>query len=174
LKDSASLQSSETSRFKNNLSSIQTEIADNKQKIKNMEANISSLEIDIDKVKEKYIMKEEVERDPVAVFNKWAQNPVLSLPQYFTYVTITKPETRTKLEFTDSGIETDWIRNTVGEKKCLFPNPKKIDNLSGPVDDLYKVSGTRKGLGTNSVKITNACQIKDGNFIEYKGELALL
>ena len=165
---------SETLSFKNNLSSIQTEIAENKQKSKNMEAAISSLEIDIDKVKEKYTMKEEVERDPVAVFNKWAQNPVLSLPHYFTYVTITKPETRTKLDFTDSVLETDWIRNTVGEKKCLFPNPKKIDNLSGPVDDLYKVIGTRKSLGANSVKITNVCQLKDGDYIEYKGELALM
>jgi predicted nuclease with TOPRIM domain len=172
--DKTDLQSGETSRFKDNLSSIRTEMEDNKLKIKNMEAVISSIKNDIDKDKEKNTRKEETERDPVAVFNKWSQNPGPSLPPFFTYVTITtKPETRTNLVFNNSVLETDWIRNTVGENKCLFPNPKKIDNLSGPVDDLYKVVGTRKGLGANSVKITKACQIKDGNFIEYKGELML-
>jgi hypothetical protein len=172
--DSMDLQSGETSHIKENLSSFRTEMTDNNQKIKNMEAAISSLKNDIDKDKEKYTRKEEVERDPVAVYNKWAQNPGLPLPQYFTYVSISKLELRTKLEFTDVVFETDWIKNTVGEKKYFFPNPKKIDNLSGPVDKLYKVVGTRKGLGANSVKITNACQIKDGNYIEYQGELVLM
>ena len=175
LTEKTDLQSGEISRFKDNLTSIRTEMEDNKQKIKNMETAISLIKTDIDKDKEKNTRKEETERDPVAVFNKWAQNPGLSLPLYFTYVSITtKPETRTNLAFTDSVLETDWIRNTVGEKKCLFPNPKKIDNLPGSVDDLYKVFGTRKGLGANSVKITKVCQIKDGNFIEYKGELDLM
>jgi len=172
--DSIDLQSGETSRFKDNLSSFQTEMQDNKQKIKDMEADISSLKTDINKDMERRIRKEEMEIDPVAVYNNWAKNPSLSLPQYFTYVKIPKLDFRTKQEFSDTNIETDWIRNTVGEKKYLFPNPNKIDSLSGSVDKLYKVVGIRKSLGANSVKITNACQIKEGNFIEYQGELTLI
>lgn len=172
--DSLDLQSGESSRFKDNLSSFQTEMQDNKQKIKNMEADISSLKTDINKDMEKRIRKEEVESDPVAVFNNWAKNPSPSLPQYFTYVKIPKLDFRTKQEFSDTNTETDWIRNTVGEKKYLFPNPNKIDSLSGSVDKLYKVVGIRKSLGANSVKITIACQIKEGNFIEYQGELVLM
>jgi len=172
--DNIDLQSGESSRFKDNLTSFQTEMQDNKQKIKNMEADISSLKTDLNKDMEKRIRKEEVESDPVAVYNNWAKNPTLSLPQYFTYVKIPKLDFRTKQEFSDTNTETDWIRNTVGEKKYLFPNPNKIDSLSGSVDKLYKVVGMRKSLGANSVKITNACQIKEGNFIEYQGELVLM
>ena len=172
--DSLDLQSGESSRFKDNLSSFQTEMQDNKQKIKNMEADISSLKTDINQDMERRIRKEEVESDPVAVYNNWAKNPSPSLPQYFTYVKIPKLDFRTKQEFSDTNTETDWIRNTVGEKKYLFPNPNKIDSLSGSVDKLYKVVGIRKSLGANSVKITNACQIKEGNFIEYQGELVLI
>ena len=158
------LQSGETSRL----------MEDNKQKIKNMEAAISSLKTDIEKDKERVIRKEETEKDPVAVFNKWAKNPLLPLPLYFTYVKVTEPGFRAKQEFTDAITESDWIRNTIGEKKYLFPNPRKIDNLSGPVDKLYKVTGTRKALGDNLVKIIEACQIKEGNLIEFQGELELI
>jgi uncharacterized protein YlxW (UPF0749 family) len=167
-------QIKEAARFETNLNSLRNEMSDNKQKILSMEAAVSSLKTDIDKDKEKLTRKEEIEKDPIAVFNKWAQNPSRPLPEYFSYVTIFKPEFRTKQDFTDTDKETDWIRNTIGEKKYLFPNPNKIDNLSGPIDKLYNVEGTRKGQGLNSIKIINACQIKEGNFIEYKGDLVLL
>jgi hypothetical protein len=167
-------QIGEATRFETNLNNFQREMSDNKQKILSMENYVSSLKTDIDKDKEKLARKEEVEKEPIPVFNKWAQNPYRQLPEYFTYVTIIKPEFRTKQDFTDTDKETDWIRNTIGDKKYLFPNPNKIDGLSGPVDKFYNVVGTRKGQGSNSIKITNACQIKEGNFIEYKGELVLL
>jgi hypothetical protein len=167
-------QSKETSRFEGDLTSCRTEIADTKQKTRSMEAAFSSLKTAINNDMEKRSRKEEVETDPVGVFNKWAQNPRLPLPLYFTYVAVLKLEFRTRQEFTDTNAETDWIRNTIGERKYIFPNPNKIDSLSGPVDKLYKVAGTRKGLGANLVKITSACQIKEGNFIEYQGELALM
>jgi peptidoglycan hydrolase CwlO-like protein len=167
-------QSKDASRFESDLTSFQKEMTDNKQKIRNTEASVSSLKTSLDKEIEKRARKEEVESDPVAVFNKWAQSPRLPLPLYFIYVAVLKLEFRTKQEFTDTHTETDWIRNTIGEKKYIFPNPSKIDSLSGPVDKLYKVVGTRKGLEANTVKIIDACQIKEGNFIEYQGELQLM
>jgi hypothetical protein len=127
----------------------------------------------MDKNREKLAKKELVESDPVAAFNQWAQNPYFPLPPYFTYVANVRPEFRTKQVFTDTNTETEWIKNTIGEKKYLFPNPNKIDNISGPIDKLYKVTGIRKAKGTNSVKVTEACQIREGNFIEYQGELML-
>ena len=168
------LQLKDASRFESSLTSLQSDIADNRQKIKDMNAAVSSIRIDMDRDKEKHTRKEEVETDPVRAFNNWAQNSRQPLPQYYTYVAILKLEFRTKQDFTDTQTETDWIRNTIGEKKYLFPNPNKIDSLSGPVDKLYKVVGLRKGTGANTVKITNACQIKEGNFIEYQGELILI
>jgi predicted nucleic acid-binding Zn-ribbon protein len=185
LNDTVNIQSENSSRFQSNLTSFQTEMTDFKQTtqteitglkqtIKNANDAVSSLKTDIDKNREKLAKKERVESDPVSVFNQWAQNPHMPFPQYFTYVTNVKLEFRTKQEFTDTTTETEWIRNTIGEKKYLFPNPNKIDNLSGPIDKLYKVAGTRKAKGTNSVKITSACQIKEGNFIEYQGELTLM
>jgi peptidoglycan hydrolase CwlO-like protein len=174
LTDKVDSQSKDTSRFQNDLISFQKEMADFKQRIKSTSDTVSLLRTDIDKNREKLARKELVENDPVVVFNQWAQNPHLPLPQYFTYVTNVKLEFRTKQDFSDTNTETDWIRNTVGEKKYLFPNPNKIDNLSGPIDKLYKVVGTRKVKGANSVKVTSACQIKEGNFIEYQGELLLM
>jgi prefoldin subunit 5 len=174
LTDKIDSQSREASCFESNLTSFQTEMADNKQKIRNMEDTVSSIKTGIDKDIEKRTRREEVESDPVAVFNKWAQTPRLSLPLYFTYVVILKLEFRMKQEFTKTTVEADWIINTIGEQKYIFPNPNKIDSLSGPVDKLYKVIGTRKSPGANLVKITNACQIKEGNFIEYQGELQLM
>jgi hypothetical protein len=174
LDDKIKNQSECTSRFQSDLTSFQTEMVNIKQTIKNSNDEFILLKNDIDKNKKKLARKELVEDDPVAAFNQWAQNPHLSFPEYFTYVTNVKLEFRTKQEFTDTKTETEWIRNTIGERKYLFPNPNKIDNLSGPIDKLYKVAGTRKAIGTNSVKIINACQIKEGNFIEYQGELMLL
>jgi len=164
----------ESAVYKNNFTSIQTESAESKQKISKLETAVSLIKTEIINDKEKHAMKEEIESDPVSAFNKWSQNSLQPLPKYFTYVTILKPDLRTKQESTDTGAETDWIRNTVGEKKYLFPNPNKIDNLYGQVDKLYKVVGTRKSAGNNTVKIIDACQVKEGNYIEYQGELKLL
>lgn len=169
----ADSQSKDALRFESDLTSFRTEVADSKRKISSMESAVSSLKADMDKDAEKRSRREEVEKDPVAVFNRWAQNPRMPLPEYFTYVAIPKPELRTKHDLIDTDTETDWIRNTIGEKKYIFPNPNKIDRISGPVDKLYKVDGTRKSLGVNQVKITSACEII-GNFIEYDGKLTLL
>jgi peptidoglycan hydrolase CwlO-like protein len=174
LTDKVASQSKEAAYLNSNLTSLQSEVTDFKRKLKNSEDAFSSLKTDMDKNREKLARKEQVESDPVAAFNQWSQNPYLPFPQYFTYVTNVKLEFRTKQEFIDTGTETDWIRNTIGEKKFLFPNPNKIDSLSGPVDKLYKAVGIRKGKGANSVKVTNACQIKEGNFIEYQGELTFM
>lgn len=174
LNNTVESQSENSSRFRGDLTSFQAEIANLKQTIKSTNDAVSLLKTDIDKDREKLARKEQLESDPVAFFNQWAQNPHLSFPQYFTYVTNVKLEFRIKQEFTDTNIETEWIRNTIGEKKYLFPNPNKIDNLAGPIDKLYKVAGTRKAKGANSVKITSACQIKEDNFIEYQGELTLM
>jgi peptidoglycan hydrolase CwlO-like protein len=174
LTDKVNSQSKDALRFQSDLGILQTEMADFKQKIKSTNDTVSLLKTDVDKNREKYARKEQVENDPVAIFNQWAQNPHLSFPQYFTYIANVKLEFRTKQDFTDTNTETEWIRNTVGERKYLFPNPNKIDNLSGPIDKLYKVAGMRKAKGKNSVKITSACQIKEGNFIEYQGELLLI
>jgi peptidoglycan hydrolase CwlO-like protein len=174
LTDKADSQSKDTSRFQSDLSSLQREMTDFKQKIKGVNDTVSLLKTDIDKNREKLARKELVENDPVTAFNQWAQNPHLPFPQYFTYVADVKSEFRTKQNFTDTNAETEWIRNTAGEKKYLFPNPNKIDDLSGPIDKLYKMTGTRKEKGKNSVKVTSACQIKEGNFIEYQGELLLI
>jgi uncharacterized coiled-coil protein SlyX len=174
LNEKVNVQSENSSRFQSDLASVKTGMDDFKQTIKGTNDTVSLLKTDMDKNREKLARKEQVENDPVAAFNQWAQNPHLELPQYFTYVTIVKLELRTKQEFTDTTTETEWVRNIIGEKKYLFPNPNTIDNLSGPIDKLYKVAGTRKAKGTNSVKITSACQIKEGNFIEYQGELTLI
>jgi len=167
-------QSEKSSRFQNDLSSFQTEMGNLKQLIEKSNDEFSLLKIDIEKNSEKLARKEQVENDPIYAFNQWAQNPHLSFPEFFTYVSNVKLEFRTKQEFISTQTETDWIRNTVGEKKYLFPNPNNIDNLSGPIDKLYKVTGNRNAKGLNSVKISSACEIKEGNFIEYQGELLLL
>jgi uncharacterized protein YukE len=169
-------QSEDALRFRGDFTSFQTEMAGFKQAIKSTNDAVSSLKTDIDKNREKFAMKEQVERDPVVVFNQWAQNPHSPIPQYFTYIANVKLEFRTKQDFVDNGSNnpTDWIKNTIGEKKYLFPNPNKIDNLSGPIDKLYKVTGMRKAKGTNCVEIISPCQIKEGNFIEYQGELRLM
>jgi hypothetical protein len=172
--DKLNTQSKDTARLDSDFTSLHSEIADFRRKFRNSEEAFSLLKADMDKNREKLARKEQVESDSVAAFNQWAQNPHLPLPQYFTYVANVKLEFRIKQEFTDTGTETDWIRNTIGERKFLLPNPNKIDSLSGPVDKLYKVAGIRKGKGANSVKVTNACQIKEGNFIEYQGELTLV
>jgi len=174
LDDKINHQSENSSHFQGDLASFQADMASLRQTIKSSNDEISSLRSVVEKNREKLARKEQVENDPVHAFNQWAQNPNLPFPEYFTYVTDVKLEFRTKQEFTDTQTETEWIRNTIGEKKYLFPNPNKIDNLSGPIDKLYKVAGTRKAKGSNSVKISNACQIKEGNFIEYQGELLLL
>jgi hypothetical protein len=174
LVDRVNSQSKDTSGFQNELVSFRTEMAGLKDKLSGIHDAVSLLKTDMDTSREKIARKEQVENDPVAIFNQWAQNPHLPFPQYFTYVTNVKLEFRTKQDFSDTSAETEWIRNTVGEKKYLFPNPNRIDNLSGPIDKLYKVAGTRKAKGTNSVKVISACQIKEGNFIEYQGELLLI
>jgi hypothetical protein len=173
LTDKMDSQAGDTSRLKGDLTSFQSTMEDFRQRIKDTDAAFSLLRTDIDKNREKLAKKELVESNPVAAFNQWAQNPHLPLPPYFTYVTNVKPEFRTKQAFTDTSTETEWIRNTAGEKKYLFPNPNKIDNISGPIDKLYKVTGIRKAKGSNSIKVTEACQIIEGNFIEYQGELIL-
>jgi len=167
-------QSKENLRVAGNLKSFQADMENSKQKIGSMETVVSSLQTNIDKDKEKSIWKEEVESDPVTAFNSWAQTPHSPLPKYFTYVNIVKPDFRVRQDFTDTSNEAEWIRNTIGERKFLFPNPNKIDNLAGPVDKYYKMTGTRKVQGSNSVRITNGCLIKEGNLIEYQGELALM
>ncbi|MDR1459354.1 MAG: hypothetical protein LBI60_03995 [Bacteroidales bacterium] len=174
LTDKVILQTKGVSRFQDDLTSFRAEITGFKQITASINDAVSLLKTEMGKNREKLARKEQVESNPVAVFNQWAQNPHLPVPQYFTYVTNVKLEFRIKQEFTDTNTEGEWIRNTIGEKKYLFPNPNKIDNLSGPVDKLYNVVGTRKAKGTNSVKITSACQIKEGNFIEYQGELMLM
>ncbi|MHC6202380.1 hypothetical protein ACYULU_04205 [Breznakiellaceae bacterium SP9] len=112
----------------------------------------------------------------VDAFNQWAKDTQQPLPPYFTYVYVNnaKLELRKKQEFTDTTVETAWIRNTSGDKKYFFPNPNWIGNHSGILDDIYRVTGTRKAKGANCVKITKACQIDKDNVIEYKGELTLL
>jgi hypothetical protein len=174
LTDKVNSQSKSVTRLENDLSSFQSETSDLKQKLRISEDAFSSLKTDMDKNREKLAWKEQVENNPVAAFNQWAQNPHRPFPQYFTYITSLKLEFRTKQDFTDTNTETDWIRNTIGDKKYLFPNPNKIDRLSGPADKLYKMTGVRKAKGTNSVKVTSACLIKEGNFIEYQGELMLM
>jgi len=174
LDDEIKRQSKITLQFQNDLTFLKTEMSDLKQTMVNANSNFSSLKTEIEKNREKLIRKEQVERDPVYVFNQWAQNPHLPLPEYFTYVNITKLEFRIKQEFFDTRTETEWIRNTISERKYLFPNPNKINNLSGPIDKFYKVTGTRKAEGLNSIKIINPCEIKEDNYIEFQGNLLIL
>jgi septal ring factor EnvC (AmiA/AmiB activator) len=174
LTDEVNLQAKTIEHLENYLDSFKSEITEVKEKLRAAREEFASLKTDIGKNQQKLAWKEEVESNPVAAYNQWAQNPRRPLPQYFTYIANVKPEFRVKQDFADTNNETDWIRNTIGEKKYLFPNPNLIDNLSGPVDKLYKVTGARKSKGTNSVKATNPCQIMDNNFIEYQGELLLL
>ncbi|MHC6202378.1 hypothetical protein ACYULU_04195 [Breznakiellaceae bacterium SP9] len=153
--------------FKSDLASV-------KQTITRSNAELSSLKAAMDKDRDRLAQKEAVEQDPVGAFNQWAQYPHKPFPLCFTFVANVIPEFRAKQDFTDTKSETDWIRNTVGEKKYLFPNPNKIDILGGSIDKLYKAEGARKAKGSNAVHVTSACQITESKTIEYQGELTLL
>ena len=114
------------------------------------------------------------EDNTIKIFNEWAKNPKLPLPPQFKFAD-GKLRLREKQEIYETNdIDSLWIINKSGDVKYLFPNPNAIDEIGGNIENIYAVTGTRKAKGQNKVKILDACKLKDGGFIEFKGELNLL
>jgi uncharacterized repeat protein (TIGR02543 family) len=111
---------------------------------------------------------------PKDAFNSWAANPASPLPKAFYYIAGDVLEVRTNFTINESSNpESKWIVNREGTTKYLFPNPNtfnQITNLS-----LYDMNNEKlKGRWQNRIRIIKACEIKDGGFIEFKGELEIL
>jgi len=113
--------------------------------------------------------------DIVDSFNNWAREPTLSLPAAEFNYAEGELKLREKQVITKtSNSNSLWIINKSGTKKYLFPNPNMIDQIGGTIDAIYGVKGKRRAKGQNKVCIQKACEIKEGGWIEFKGELVLL
>jgi len=110
----------------------------------------------------------------IKIFNDWAREPITRPPSQFTFAD-GELKLREKQNIKEtSNINSLWIINKSGTIKYLFPNPNAIDGIGGDIDPVYTVTGTRKAKGQNRINILKACEIKDGGWIEFKGELSLL
>jgi len=115
-----------------------------------------------------------VKANIIRTFNTWAKEPNTNLPPQFSFAD-GELRLREKQNINKEGNNNSlWIINKSGTVEYLFPNPNAIDQIAGNIDTIYHVSGIRKAKGQNKVIIKEVCEIKDGNWIDYKGELSLL
>jgi hypothetical protein len=107
-------------------------------------------------------------------FNRWGSNLVIAVPpQGFRYI---KGEMKSRCEqpLDSSDEEENWLINTTGTQRYLFPNPWLFDELTN-IDSFYKMDKNRlKGKGKNKIRIIRPCEISDKGWVNYPGELELL
>jgi flagellar basal body-associated protein FliL len=111
--------------------------------------------------------------DPLTVFNSWAANPAVDLPQAFYYLQgdFRIRETHTLKE---SATPSKWISNRYGSAKYLLPNPNSFDTMTN-ISELYDMDMTRlKTKGQNRIHVVKPCEMADNGYINYPGELQLL
>jgi hypothetical protein len=107
-------------------------------------------------------------------FNRWGRNPVNAvLPPDFKYI---KGEMKSRCEqpLDISDEVENWLINTAGTKRYLFPNPRLFDELTN-IDGFYKMDKNRlKEKGKNKIQIIKPCEISGKGWVSYPGELELL
>ena len=158
----------ENKKLKNDIEQLKDKIS--QQEIKSNVSPISTITIENNKINSVSTPADNI----LKIFNDWAKEPKTRPPSQFTFA-----EGELKLRENQNIKETGnnnslWIINKSGTIKYLFPNPNAIDGIGGDIDPVYTVTGTRKAKGQNRINIHKACEIKDGGWIEYKGELTLL
>jgi hypothetical protein len=107
-------------------------------------------------------------------FNRWAANPVpRTLPSGFAYAE-GEFKIRSKNDYKPaSSSESKWIVNTRGGKKYLLPNPLSFNQLTN-ISELYHMDMSRLQPANNKIKIVKPCELLDGGYINYPGELTIL
>ena len=113
------------------------------------------------------------DNNPVSLFNIWASNPKSALPSSFYYVS-GEPKLRTTQILNETSNETAWIKNRIGEKIFLFPNPNTFEQMTD-ITGIYKMElEFLKPKGQNRIKVIEACEVYENDFISYPGKLDII
>jgi hypothetical protein len=111
--------------------------------------------------------------DPLEVFNSWAANPALSLPEAFYYL---QGDFRIRVTHAlkESARPSMWIGNRYGSEKYLLPNPNFFEPMTN-ISELYGMDMTRlKAKGQNRIQVIKPCEMADNGYVNYPGELQIL